>query len=416
MEGHEPSLELDLDPMALEAFHAQHGNNGPRHRQQHSQQSANHSLHSVQDHSQSQAQPNAHGEEIFRHSRNLDGLEQLQPQNQHHQNRHHEQPRNEDHYENQGIQMRHMEQGRHLDLHDQVQAHAGDGHEMQHLQMQHSNEGEEYFVGEFAIMTKAEPGADSESNDLVSQDGGAQQMDQEWLEEKRRAVAKASKTARQKKKREMAVLLEENKRLHAERAEFLQKIEDLVAKVQEMREGGDIDTHIENELLKAQLEEYKTFVGALQRMATGIPTNDDTKRRLYKKGADYAISCVLSLLTRSVREKSLWQRGKLPVEIAVKDGKTNLAMWFRYIHDFKPESSNLSPHSGLAPGGKGSGNAVGATGSTGGGVRLQVRVDQLIPGVDPKSLADVYWSLWNDQNVTQQFFQYADSKKNWEKN
>ncbi|GBG23976.1 Hypothetical Protein FCC1311_001952 [Hondaea fermentalgiana] len=221
----------------------------------------------------------------------------------------------------------------------------------------------------------------------MKKDAGTDTDTQEaWVAERRRAVAKASKTARQKKKREMADLLEENKRLRIERAEFLAEIEELVAKVQEMREGGDIDTHIENELLKAQLAEYKKFISALQHMAAGIPTNDVTKRKLYEKGADYAISYVLSLLTRSVREKSRWRRADIPAELASMGGQPKLAMWFRHVDDFKPAT----------------------------GQRLQVRVDQLIPGIKPETLADVYWSLWNDQSVTQQFFNFADSKKNWE--
>mmetsp|Transcript_3434 Transcript_3434/g.3910 ORF Transcript_3434/g.3910 Transcript_3434/m.3910 type:complete len:476 (-) Transcript_3434:367-1794(-) len=203
----------------------------------------------------------------------------------------------------------------------------------------------------------------------------------EWLQRKRELVAKASKTAREKRRKEVELLRKENKRLKSERAQFLNKIEELNASVQQMRESGGIDLHIENELIKAQLEEHKRFVGGLMKMASGMPSTENSRKRLYKQGADYAANHVLSLLVRSVKERPLWKRASITKETLDSLGTGGkFGVWYRYVDDIedarKPERRKR---------------------------RLNIRLDHILPNVEGEDIASLYWELWNHKGRVMEF-------------
>jgi hypothetical protein len=185
-------------------------------------------------------------------------------------------------------------------------------------------------------------------------------------------VALASKNAREKRKKEFELLMEENTRLREERERFLQHIEMLQQKVIEMREKeGDIDLQLENDLLKAQLYEHSMFVNGLMRMASGVPTTEAQKKQLYRQGADYAVAHINSLLSRSVRMHGEWREAKIP------EGElpNHMAVWYQHVTDT-------------------------GTGSR----RLNLRADHIIPMVSAEIVSTLYWSLWtNDQQVRSLF-------------
>ena len=191
-------------------------------------------------------------------------------------------------------------------------------------------------------------------------------------------VAVASKNARERRKKELETLLEENSKLKEERERFLQHIEMLQEKVIEMREKeGDIDLQLENDLLKAQLSEHSLFISALMRMANGVPTSDAEKRQLYRQGADYAVAHINSLLSRSVRLAGEWKIAKIPHALGA-----SMAVWFQHVTD---------PGSGLR--------------------RLNLRADHIIPNVSADVVSSLYWSLWTSQAALQEIFQgsYVDA-------
>jgi len=208
--------------------------------------------------------------------------------------------------------------------------------------------------------------------------------DTEWFRKRRQNVARASKNAREKKKREIEVLRTENKRLRHERAEFLNKIEMLQAVLQANREGGQVDLQLENELLKAQLEEHTNFVSAINHIARGIPTNDRTKMRVYKQGADFATQNVLSLLTRPVTERQSWTRGRLPPSFQDLPFSDNLrTISFRIVEE--QETAGKPPSR-----------------------RLLLRLDHQLPGYDLGTTSDLYWRLWHEPDMYSKYYDDMD--------
>jgi hypothetical protein len=237
---------------------------------------------------------------------------------------------------------------------------------------------------------------------------------------KRRApqtVAEASKHARAKKRQEMELLREENVRLRGERAQFLLRIESLMAKVQEMREGGDVDVQIENELLKAQLEEHKNFVSALHKIAQGCPTSDLTRRRVYSQGANYAVTQVLSLLTRSVTEQRLWTPARLSERVLRQHpALCNIkAVYFRFVDDFRAvaprtplQSSASVASSPSSPSSPSSISSPPPSSPTPPSRRIHVRIDHLLPNASVDEVSAVYWNVWEDIDTMHRFFQGLD--------
>jgi predicted nuclease with TOPRIM domain len=80
----------------------------------------------------------------------------------------------------------------------------------------------------------------------------------------------ASRKLRKRKKVEEEELRKENDRLREERLRLLRHINDLEAKLNELVEP---DLDLENELLKAQLEQHRGFIdGFLQQLSVVEPS------------------------------------------------------------------------------------------------------------------------------------------------
>lgn len=116
------------------------------------------------------------------------------------------------------------------------------------------------------------------------------------LKRKKAAVAAASRATRAKKKREMEALRERNVELLRERQEFKKIVANLQLKAQANREAGEIDLETENKLLRAELQEHKTFIAQFKRLADGIPVSTTAKNVATLKGAKAAVGQVLGLL------------------------------------------------------------------------------------------------------------------------
>jgi len=118
--------------------------------------------------------------------------------------------------------------------------------------------------------------------------GGAEESEAEKVKKRRQQIAAASRASRARRKRELEDLRDENKRLREERSQFLSKIGELQMKVEHMRERGSTDMRVENELLRAQLEEHKRFVSCFKKLCDGAPTSLNARHMIYKQGSDSA--------------------------------------------------------------------------------------------------------------------------------
>jgi hypothetical protein len=192
----------------------------------------------------------------------------------------------------------------------------------------------------------------------------------------RSATAVASANARERRKRELDALKAENEKLKLERDRYLQHIDELQAKVNEMREkDGELDVQLENELLKAQLKEHATFVEALIHQAKFGPpaitlSPEHDKIKLYRQGADFAVQQVLSLLTRSVKQSSEWTLGRFNRKISAP-----FAVSYQIIPDFIKTSET----------------------------RLNLRTD-LVFEAKPEQVLAQYMNLWTNDEMLKTFF------------
>ncbi|GBG33693.1 Hypothetical Protein FCC1311_099162 [Hondaea fermentalgiana] len=182
---------------------------------------------------------------------------------------------------------------------------------------------------------------------------------------RRAAVAAASRATRAKRKRELEELKEKNVKLEKERETFLNTIADLQMKVQALRETGSIDLRMENDLLRAELMEHKSFISKFKHIADGIPTTTSAKKLMCKQGSDTAIAQVLGLLSTSMADPS-WRIGVI-----------------RDHPEFEMRYQRL-PHGVSADRAK----------------RCSMRVDiPVFPVKDPIEVAQVLWGVWCDEDL-----------------
>ena len=136
--------------------------------------------------------------------------------------------------------------------------------------------------------------------------GGKEESKEALLLKRKKAVISA-KATREKKKRLMAELRKSNFELMKERRMFRKIIADLQLQVQANREAGEIDLATENELLRAELQEHKSFIAQFKRVADGTPVSKTEKKVALLKGAKAAIGQILGLLhTRYAKSRMLW--------------------------------------------------------------------------------------------------------------
>mmetsp|Transcript_6594 Transcript_6594/g.7548 ORF Transcript_6594/g.7548 Transcript_6594/m.7548 type:complete len:542 (-) Transcript_6594:2232-3857(-) len=181
---------------------------------------------------------------------------------------------------------------------------------------------------------------------------------------RRAAVAAASRATRAKRKRELEELKQKNKRLELEREAFLNTIAELQMNVQALRETGSIDLRMENDLLRAELNEHKKFISQFKSVADGLPTTKNGKRVLMLQGADTAVSQVLGLISTSMVDPS-WRHGRIA---------SYPQMRMRY---------QRLPHGSTCKSAK----------------RLTFRIDLPFIPVSAEELAEIMWSVWVESDL-----------------
>mmetsp|Transcript_11493 Transcript_11493/g.14316 ORF Transcript_11493/g.14316 Transcript_11493/m.14316 type:complete len:390 (-) Transcript_11493:2403-3572(-) len=121
---------------------------------------------------------------------------------------------------------------------------------------------------------------------------------------------------------------------------------------------------MENDLLRAELNEHKKFISQFKSVADGLPTTKNGKRVLMLQGADTAVSQVLGLLSTSMVDPS-WRHGRV---------KPWPMMKMRYQR--LPHGSNSKTAK-----------------------RLTFRVDLPFLPVQAEELAEILWSVWVESDL-----------------
>ena len=188
--------------------------------------------------------------------------------------------------------------------------------------------------------------------------------------------------SRARRKRELEDLRDENERLREERSQFLAKIGELQLKVESLREQGSSDMRVENELLRAQLEEHKRFVACFKRLSEGAPSSANARHTIYKQGADTAQAHVLGLISQSQADD--WQQATVPLEADLP--YQNFSVFYKFKDDFGSEKEAANK-----PGTKPR-------------RRLNLRVDVLFPGIDAASLSDFFWESFSNTATQQRLY------------
>lgn len=193
-----------------------------------------------------------------------------------------------------------------------------------------------------------------------------------WLQRRRQQIAKASRKAREKRKQAMDELKKDNAKLRQERMTFLNKINELQAKVNEMRSNGECDVQLENELLRAQLQEHKRFLGSCFKLHYGIPSSNKTRQNLNEQASSFAETYVQSLLSRSSVEQD-WVETEIPT-----DHSKYLKKGFNCtgIHKFVHSPAKC----------------------------LHLRFDLVFRDVSIDTVANVYWSMWTNPDYVRKMY------------
>lgn len=233
----------------------------------------------------------------------------------------------------------------------------------------------------------------SSPNGTGSSDEDDGNEDDEKKNKRRQQIAAASRASRARRKRELEDLREENRRLREERSQFLSKIGDLQMKVEALRERGSTDMRIENELLRAQLEEHKRFVSCFKRLCDGAPTSLNARHMIYKQGSDAAQAHVLSLISQSQADD--WQEAIAPDGLNIP--YQNFCMYYKFKTEYgEPEVGTPGSASGAEA------NASSQSGKS--RKRLHVRVDVLFPATDAMQISEFFWNSFASTDVQNRLY------------
>ena len=140
-----------------------------------------------------------------------------------------------------------------------------------------------------------------------SKGSGEESAEDQALMTKRKKALIASRTNREKRKRQINELKKSNAELFKERMAFRKIVADLQLQVQANREAGKIDLETENELLRAELREHKTFIAQFKSITDGTPVSNAQKHLAALQGANAANGQVLGVLhTRYVSAEEVY--------------------------------------------------------------------------------------------------------------
>lgn len=191
--------------------------------------------------------------------------------------------------------------------------------------------------------------------------------DEERRNQKRRAaVAAASRATRAKRKKELEDLKKKNEDLEREKEQYLDKIAELQMQVQTKRDSGAVDLSMENELLRAELNEHKNFISMFKSVADGVPTTASAKRVICMQGADTAVAQILGLLSTSLVDPS-WKQGQIRNYPGIR------LMYQRLPHGSKAEQAK----------------------------RITLRVDVPLIPREADGLMKSFWKTWCDADLSE---------------
>jgi hypothetical protein len=233
------------------------------------------------------------------------------------------------------------------------------------------------------------PKGKKEQLPIESSGGGGEETEAEKVKKRRQQIAAASRASRARRKRELEDLRDENKRLREERSQFLSKIGELQMKVEHMRERGSTDMRVENELLRAQLEEHKRFVSCFKRLCDGAPTSLNARHMIYKQGSDSAQSHVLGLISQSQADD--WIEAIIPPEAEIP--YQNFSMFYKFKTEYGETVTPTTSTNPDAPPPKAPRQ------------RLNIRVDVLFPGMDAVQVAEFFWNSFSDTSMHHRLYQ-----------
>ena len=156
---------------------------------------------------------------------------------------------------------------------------------------------------------------DYDTGESVNDDNLNEKRRKEEEEERKRKarVAARSKAAREKRKREREVLEEKIRALEMENERHKRTVADLQNEAQKLRDIGQVDLKLENNLLRAEIMEYRKFVQMFKRFKAEVPdekTKDLKRLRLLNQGISSAINSITSFLSISTFD-STWQWTKM---------------------------------------------------------------------------------------------------------
>ena len=162
----------------------------------------------------------------------------------------------------------------------------------------------------------------SQSASAGKKESGEESVEDQALMTKRKKALVASRTNREKRKRQISELRKSNAELLKERIGFRKIVADLQLQVQTNREAGKIDLKTENELLRAELREHKTFIAQFKSITDGTPVSNSQKHLAALQGASAAIGQVLGVLhTRYVNTEVTYACNMLPVVQWIRLGR-----------------------------------------------------------------------------------------------
>lgn len=135
--------------------------------------------------------------------------------------------------------------------------------------------------------------------------------------------------ARTVQKVELLRLQHENTQLKSERAEFLDKINQL----EQLQKKGGVDALLqeENELLRAQLDEHQQFIKRFSSLTDFEPEEREDEQVIYRQGAESAQSYLMSLISQS---QARWLRARVPDRVSASSVLEDLEMSHFTTTDF----------------------------------------------------------------------------------
>eukprot|EP00924_Labyrinthula_sp_SR-Ha-C_P009478 maker-scaffold_2-snap-gene-25.58-mRNA-1 protein AED:0.01 eAED:0.01 QI:159/1/1/1/1/1/5/221/470 len=196
---------------------------------------------------------------------------------------------------------------------------------------------------------------------------------------RRKQIAEASRMSRARRKRELEDLRDENEKLRDERSQFLAKISELQTRVEHLKSLTSSELQVENELLKAQLDQHKSFVNQFRQLSNEAPTAENAKSSIFKQAIETAHARVQGIIASS--QTGEWKQATIPVNSGLPFQN------FSIYYNLKQVGNNENPA---------------ATPEE----ILEIRIDFLFEGIDPGVASEKMWHLFGQSSQVKNLFAF----------